>query len=840
MSPLTLTSLPPELLLQIASKLPDRASLNSFLQTNRYTHALLHSTLYTQNIRHDNSSALIWAATCDCIATAKHLINYGADIHAKSGRVPTRSGKSGVQTPFTIAARAGHMEMLRLLISSNGGVIPGMRHERENERAGERSKSNLYVNRPLLAMAAEEGQVEVVEMLLEEFNVVNVDSTDWMRRTALSRVAIAAASKHGYFLGSYVDMEAQQRAREFEERLEAVMRLLLKHGANPRHVDKDGRMPLAVAAEKRGSVAIARLLLEYGADPNQGSFEGTPLMLAARSGCIDVVRLLLEYCDAGCGVVDLEARDRSGVTAIGYAVRAGQGDIARLLLDRGVDPDSVDDNGYTPIFWAVEACHEEMVRLLLSQSRPVDVNRLQGPDRYWTVFTKAMDSTEQILWLLLSLGKHVDINSCTSDGMPALVVAAVESQKGAALVRVLLGQKGIIPDQRDRDGMTALAHAVRMSKYEVAQLLLKSADVDVNSRDYHGRSPVCHVYPSDSTMDMLHLLVKHGADVDASEYGEGQTLFERAWRKEALETMDFLFKAGADPKLAYSRTGTHTNSELHLCHDALFQLAMRNGHASLLKHILAMDLDDDEIDPTNTMDELGRTPLCYAALHGFKDLVKVLLAHRSTGRGRSKNIQRASLPFALTLAAMNGHDRIVLQLLDAGAHGPKSHSDRGFMRLLKSMDGGYQEVMKMYMRLHSRSRKGGNPSSCYPPWLPLFFATVYGHQQVVKTLIASQPGMRLRTVMDTKEVEMEMEDEMEVEVEEEGEEWGEEEEEGEGEEEEEEEEEEKEEEEEEEVSRVIDMTPLWLAEEYVWATGGAVSSSEFVRYQPASTPFSVR
>ncbi|KKZ66523.1 hypothetical protein EMCG_07742 [[Emmonsia] crescens] len=59
---MSLTNLPPELLLAIAFYLPEESDLLSLLLLNHRTHSLLHSTLYTYNIRHNGSSALLWAA----------------------------------------------------------------------------------------------------------------------------------------------------------------------------------------------------------------------------------------------------------------------------------------------------------------------------------------------------------------------------------------------------------------------------------------------------------------------------------------------------------------------------------------------------------------------------------------------------------------------------------------------------------------------------------------------------------------------------------------------------------------------------------------------------------
>jgi ankyrin repeat protein len=78
-------------------------------------------------------------------------------------------------------------------------------------------------------------------------------------------------------------------------------RALLDAGANPNHVVKAflGEQPILLPAVANDCPAIVQLLLERGADVNgseRGLFQGdTPLMVAAREGHVDIVKLVLRY-----------------------------------------------------------------------------------------------------------------------------------------------------------------------------------------------------------------------------------------------------------------------------------------------------------------------------------------------------------------------------------------------------------------------------------------------------------------------------------------------------------------------------------------------------------------
>ncbi|MBU9766950.1 ankyrin repeat domain-containing protein [Mycobacterium sp. TNTM28] len=91
---------------------------------------------------------------------------------------------------------------------------------------------------------------------------------------------------------------------------------------------------------------VSRLLAE-GADVNAADAQGfTPLLFAAASDSVDVVRLLL---DAGA---DIEAANDKGETPLYKAVRnttRGAVPITQLLLKRGANPNAQLANGSSPL-----------------------------------------------------------------------------------------------------------------------------------------------------------------------------------------------------------------------------------------------------------------------------------------------------------------------------------------------------------------------------------------------------------------------------------------------------------------------------------------------------------
>ena len=125
----------------------------------------------------------------------------------------------------------------------------------------------------------------------------------------------------------------------------ALVRLLLKSGANPNTAIATGETPLMTCA-KSGNVDAVRMLIEYGAAINakEPAQNQTALMWAAAERHPDVVKALIE------AHADLKAHSKEGFTAIHFAAREGDLESVKLLLAAGVDvniltqPDDADAN----------------------------------------------------------------------------------------------------------------------------------------------------------------------------------------------------------------------------------------------------------------------------------------------------------------------------------------------------------------------------------------------------------------------------------------------------------------------------------------------------------------
>src|SRR5215813_4942084 len=150
----------------------------------------------------------------------------------------------------------------------------------------------------------------------------------------------------------------------------AVVDMLIKAGANVNTVEKFHKQtPLMwAAAAPRNAGAIVKLLLAKGADvkpralytdwPSQITSEPraqyrpvgglTALLYAARDGCYGCVEALL-----GAGA-DVNMPTPEGVTPLMLALDNDHNDVAKLLLDRGANPQLWDWWGRTALYLVID------------------------------------------------------------------------------------------------------------------------------------------------------------------------------------------------------------------------------------------------------------------------------------------------------------------------------------------------------------------------------------------------------------------------------------------------------------------------------------------------------
>jgi len=141
-----------------------------------------------------------------------------------------------------------------------------------------------------------------------------------------------------------------------------VAGFLISKGADVDRLTKySGSTPLRVACSK-GQSACVELLLAHGADANAINRDGwTPLMTASLCGHLRVVRSLLNH---HASPPPVDARSKTGATALYLACYNGHHRVALELLEAGAHPGIPRHSGDTPKSVAESEGHHRCVQLL--------------------------------------------------------------------------------------------------------------------------------------------------------------------------------------------------------------------------------------------------------------------------------------------------------------------------------------------------------------------------------------------------------------------------------------------------------------------------------------------
>jgi len=367
----------------------------------------------------------------------------------------------------------------------------------------------------------------------------------------------------------------------------AIVGRLLKAGANADAVDASGE-PLLTLAVRSGNIDSLKLLLERGAAVNaaDASAKETPLMWAVRAHQRNAVEQLLSQgasVDAitrvgaipawvppnagggshGLGIVRGGVPERGtraaipgGMTALLYAARDGDADLARVLIAAKANVNLAEANDISPLLMAITNDHMDVARLLLEQGADVNAGDFWGRTPLWAAveirnrdYTRnneqGIDRAAALEMIKALLDRGANPNARTKEipplrrwvtplgdltwinmtGMTPFIRAA---QSGDTTTMRLLLEKGADPKITTVGGTTALVTAAG-GNVAVQQSFVESRDssmaavklclelgIDVNAKNETGFTAVMGA-ANKGWDDILELLVKSGARLDAAD-----------------------------------------------------------------------------------------------------------------------------------------------------------------------------------------------------------------------------------------------------------------------------------------------------------------------------------
>lgn len=214
-------------------------------------------------------------------------------------------------------------------------------------------------------------------------------------------------------------------------------------------------------AVSSGNKEMVHILLQNGACANTRPINHKPtLSVAVQRGDVEVVKMLLEQAEP-----KLEATPPGGHTALYGAVKEGNIELVRLLIQYGANVNVKPSGGAPALCKAYSNGYRDIFRMLL-ESPGVDVNATPPGDTT-TLWHAAKKVDRDTVMALVNKGAKVDAKP--SGGTTALWHAATRGDRETA--NVLL-QHGAKPDSKPPGGQTALWEATSKGNEAMVKLLM--------------------------------------------------------------------------------------------------------------------------------------------------------------------------------------------------------------------------------------------------------------------------------------------------------------------------------------------------------------------------------
>ncbi|CAH3161140.1 unnamed protein product [Porites evermanni] len=607
-------------------------------------------------------SALHLAASNGHTNSVRLLIEHGADVNEF-----TSSLDEPGYTPLMLAAEKGNLQTVQVLL----------------QNAGDPHRGNEMAWLPL-HFAAKGDHTEMVKFLLEHDG--NVLAATACGKTVLHLATRLDLVMILVYRGANIqakDILGRTPLHVAAEKGQSdTVNYLLDHGADVNSRDRNGLLALYCAL-KGGHATTAKFLMDRGSesllsnDPNLlGSYEADLLQSSAREGLVDIVEFLL---NSGVYVDAVPSNGDSLLTPLEEAASTGHCDVVTILLEQGADINgnvssrrerlrerqiesfSWEDRYYLenicPLFAALHAGQGEVAKLLLE--RGANISNLKCGSLQALSDLAAEHGLFDVLKLLDNYALD-DMEGYRLKGGDTILTSAV-GRMDFPLVSHLL-QNGMDVNKKNEFGNTALhiifLRGMQDKKPQKAMEMFKllvSFGADINAINNTFETPL-HYAVDFEAEECISLLLELDCKIDF-EVPLKESPLILATLKGKCKLVEELLQCGADVN---QKCGRDEQTPLHAVvksfnRPALAQIMLLHGADLETKDFVeetpltkALEMVDEELvevflnwgSTVNTINKFGETTLMKAVEHPKVWIVKTLLEHGASvnatdQRGRS-------------------------------------------------------------------------------------------------------------------------------------------------------------------------------------------------------------
>ncbi|XP_008206684.1 ankyrin-1 isoform X1 [Nasonia vitripennis] len=616
---------------------------------------LLNYHADVNDINHNGESPLYLACARNYVEAVELLLNKNAlvNVYAKDNTTPLYQGiKCGnnkivelllsngayienenidtvmnICDPLHVAISRGYLKILEDLLSH--GLNVNMKY---GVSKNEKDPAFLHT-------AVENEQIEIVDLLLKYNAEVNIK--DGLGRTPLH---IAAANESEVMIELLLQYDPYLKVSPEYSTLNAV--------------DKEGTTPFHMACKGRSNDCV-QYLLECGADINAENYRGeTSLYFACEVGDLSIVQLLI------MNKVSINVCTEDELTPLHIAVKNGHDRIVELLLINEAVTVCLDKNGKIPLEFAVDSWDMKNIELLLQYNPDVNnecyrkvflsvlrthktfgletiecffkygyIMTLEDKANYAILFDCVVNGYINIVEDLLNEGANKDAHM-----KGETLLHSATKHRHCEIIEMLISRKANV-HAKDAFGKIPIFYAIESNDKTIVELFLNNG-VDV--RAYPELLHYVIIKCSNNCMDMIDILLKHGADINycdkhgvnalhliiqflckdirAEQYSLTK-LHDYIVTDTIVETVEYLLERGVNVN-AMTKFGW---TALHMA------IVLDDNLEKLIETLLKYDADVD------CKNELGNTPLHLSCQKGNFAVIAILLNF-----GADVNIEDAS------------------------------------------------------------------------------------------------------------------------------------------------------------------------------------------------------
>lgn len=306
---------------------------------------------------------------------------------------------------------------------------------------------------------------------------------------------------------------------------ETVNEMIAKIGGHLKEQQRSQVEDIIAEAAMEGNIETVKSIIRQQPNAVDKTFEGkTALQFACYDGHIDIIKFLLE------SKADPNFQDSEGDSPLHFSAHGNEPNAMVELLKHKANVNIVNKKKQTPLHIAVGVTSPECIKILLKANADPSMKDFDGDTQMHDAIAQKNNESDIVKYLLES--PRADFSQTNKGGFNVLHWAAMKNSKLA--VEIILNKTPQMANDKMSDGIAALHLAAVNNCIEIANILIKSGQCDVNIMDKKKRTPLI-LCVGQGHQQMMELLIGAGSKVNAQD-SDGNTALHVAMLINALPT----------------------------------------------------------------------------------------------------------------------------------------------------------------------------------------------------------------------------------------------------------------------------------------------------------------